>query len=303
MTPKGKPIRTAVVPAGGYGTRFLPATKSIPKEMFPLWDKPVILHVVEELVASGITDIIFIVSHHKQAIESFFACNETLEDYYLKNGKEKQVEELRRIQSLARFAFVYTQPPYGNGGCLAAVEHLIKDDPFVLVWADELIVANGKKPRVRQCLDVYEKYGLPVISSVRIPEPADRSRYGMAEMEPFGKDKQVQKILRIIEKPDAGTEPSEWAAHGAYVFDRRIFEAVHATKPGKNGELWLTDMIQEYGYHTDILARQIDGDYYDCGNPIAYLQSQLGYATKHSSAKEEFKQLICKRVCDRRISE
>ena len=185
MTLQGKPVRTAVVPAGGYGTRFLPATKSIPKEMFPLWDKPVILHVVEELVASGITDIIFIVSHHKQAIESFFACNETLEDYYLKNGKEKQVDELRRIQSLARFAFVYTRPPYGNGGCLAAVEHLIGDDPFVLVWADELIVANGKTPRVRQCLDVYEKYALPVISSVHIPEPADRSRYGMAEMEPF----------------------------------------------------------------------------------------------------------------------
>ncbi len=297
MMSRGQPVRTAVIPAGGYGTRFLPSTKSIPKEMFPLWNKPVILHVVEELVASGITEIIFIVSHHKQSIESFFAANEILEDYYLKNGKVEQVEELRRIEKLAPFVFVYTQPPYGNGGCLGAVEHLIKDEPFVFIWADELIVANSKTPRVRQCLDVYEKYGLPVISSVRIPDPEDRVRYGMAEMEPFKKEKNVQKILRIVEKPDPGTEPSEWAAHGAYVLDRRIFDALHITKPGRGGELWLTDILKEYGRQTDILACQIEGDYYDCGNPITYLKSQLGYASKHSPAHAQFQRLICTQMC------
>ena len=143
-------------------------------------------------VASGIKDIIFIVSHHKQSIESFFAANEILEDFYLKNGKREQVKDLRRIQKLANFTFVYTHPPYGNGGCMQAARHLLQDKPFVWFRADELIVARGK-PRVRQCLDVYEKYGLPVVSALRIPNPGDRTRYGMAKLSPVKGERGIRK--------------------------------------------------------------------------------------------------------------
>ncbi|MFA6161382.1 MAG: sugar phosphate nucleotidyltransferase [Patescibacteria group bacterium] len=291
-------IKKAVVPAGGYGTRFLPATKSIPKEMFPMGNKPIILHVVEELVASGIEEIIFIVSHHKQSIESFFAANEILEDFYLKNGKKDQVKELQRIENLAEFSFVYTHPPYGNGGCLAAARHLLQDEPFVLVWADELIVTRGE-PRVRQCLDVYEKYHKPVISAVRIPNPEERKKYGMAELKPWKGESKVKKIIRIAEKPELGKEPSEWATHGAYVLTPDVFKAFDKTVPGKGGELWLADILNNFQDHTDILACLIkDGDYYDCGNPLAYLKSQVDYATKYSPYAKEARDFICKRACD-----
>ncbi len=298
MASKFKKITTAVVPAGGYGTRFLPATKSIPKEMFPLGNKPIILHVVEELVASGIKDIVFIVSHHKQSIESFFAANEILEDFYLKNGKKDQVKDLRRIQKLANFTFVYTHPPYGNGGCLQAARHLLEDKPFVLAWADELIVAHGK-PRVRQCLDVYEKYGLPVVSALRIPDPKDRTRYGMAKLSSFKGERKIKKIDTIVEKPALGQEPSEYAAHGAYVLTPDVFKALDQTKPGKGGELWLADILNNLMKHKNLLACLIpNADYYDCGNPLVYLQSQIDFAIKHSAYSKEIKNFICTRSCD-----
>jgi UTP--glucose-1-phosphate uridylyltransferase len=298
MSSKFKKITTAVVPAGGYGTRFLPATKSIPKEMFPLGNKPIILHVVEELVASGIKDIIFIVSHHKQSIESFFATNEILEDFYLKNGKKDQVKDLRRIQKLANFTFVYTHPPYGNGGCLQAARHLLEDKSFVLAWADELIVARGK-PRVRQCLDVYEKHGLPVVSALRIPDPKDRTRYGMAKLLSFKGERKIKKIETIVEKPALGQEPSDYAAHGAYVLTPDVFKALDKTKPGKGGELWLADILNNYMKSKDLLACLIaDGDYYDCGNPLVYLQSQIDFAIKHSAYSTEIKKFICARACN-----
>src|SRR3989338_7589268 len=147
-------VKTAVIPAGGWGTRFLPATKSMPKEMFPLGNKPVILHVFEEAIASGIENIIFVVSHHKQSIESFFSSNEMAEDYYIKLGKYEEVNFLKRIAKMANFSFVYTKPPYGNGGALGAAQHLIADEPFVLVWSDEIILSKNK-PRIKQCLEVF----------------------------------------------------------------------------------------------------------------------------------------------------
>lgn len=190
-------IKTAVIPAGGWGTRFLPATKSIPKEMFPLGNKPVILHVVEEAVASGIENIIFVVSHHKQAIESFFSSNQILEDYFLTLGKDHEVQKLRSIADMAEYSFVYTKPPYGNGGALQAARHLVPDENFVMVWSDEVIFSKTK-PRIRQCIETFEKYGQPVISAVEIKDPAKRSRYGMAELADVRGSDEVKEIVRIV---------------------------------------------------------------------------------------------------------
>lgn len=288
-------IDTAVVPAGGYGTRFLPATKSVPKEMFPLGNKPVVLRVVEELAASGVKKIIFIVSPYKHSLENLFSPNEPLEDYYLKIGKDDRVRELRQIARLAEFTFVYTRQPYGNGGCLHAARHLLHDRPFVLVWADEIIVANGR-PRVRQCLDAYEKYGLPVISTVRIPEPEDRARYGMAELAPFKKENNIRRIVSLVEKPPVGREPSEYASHGAYVLTPEIFNALDKTRPRADGDLWLVDVINTYRKNRELLACLIDGDYYDCGHPVLYLKSQLDYALKHEPHAREIRKFILRRA-------
>lgn len=150
-------VKKAIIPAGGYGTRFLPTTKSIPKELFPIGDAPVILHVVEELVRSGIKDIIMVLSHEKHAIAELFAANDMKDKLLLSRGKRNEVKRMRAITKMANFSFVYTQEPQGNGGCLLAAEHLVKDDPFVVVWADEMFLTDGARPRVEQCLEVYGK--------------------------------------------------------------------------------------------------------------------------------------------------
>lgn len=288
-------VKTAVIPAGGYGTRFLPATKSIPKEMFPLWNKPVILHVVEEAVASGIEDIIFVVSHHKQAVESFFGMNTILEDYFLKLGKTEQVNMLKKIEGLANYSFVYTKPPDGNGAALNSARHLLGEDPFVLVWSDEVILSEGK-PRIKQCLETFEKYGQPVISSVEI-EPIERQHYGMAEFKDVPGEEFVKELVKIVEKPETGKEPSKFAAHGAYVLTPDFFKTYEVVKPGKGGELWIADLINEYQKKNKILAKIIDGgEYLDCGRPEHYLLSQIEYALKYSEYKEELREILVKKL-------
>jgi len=284
-------IKTALIPAGGWGTRFLPSTKSIPKEMFPLGTKPVILHVVEEAVASGIENIIFVVSHHKQSIESFFSANEILEDYFLKCGKKEQVADLRRIANMANFDFVYAKNLAGNGGALEAARHLLLNDPFVLVWSDEVIFSK-KEPRIKQCLDTFYKYGKPVISAVEIKDELKRKRYGMAELRDLPGEEEIKEIVRIVEKPDSGKEPSVYAAHGAYVLTPEVFSALDKTKLGKNKELWLTDIINKMKEKTGLLAKIIpDGRYLDCGDPLEYLYSQMEYFlnyTEHSAELSSF---------------
>jgi UTP--glucose-1-phosphate uridylyltransferase len=288
-------IKTAVIPAGGYGTRFMPATKSIPKEMFPMGNKPVILHVVEEVVKSGIEEIIFVVSHHKQSIESFFSPNQILEDFFLKMGKIEKVEELRRICEMAKFSFVYTKPPYGNGGALASAKHLLrKKHPFLFIWSDELMLTPGV-PRVKQCIEAWEKFGQPVISAVKIDDPEKRSRYGMAELKDLPGEEKVKEIIQIVEKPALGTEPSEYATHGAYVLTMDIFDALEKTPLGKDGELWMTDILNTYQKDHPILARLVDDALYlDCGNPLEYLKSQIDYTLKYTPDGADLKKFIKK---------
>lgn len=281
-------IRTAVIPAGGHGVRFMPASKSIPKEMFPIGEKPVIYHVVDEVVRSGITNIIFVVSHDKQSVEHFFSPNIELEEYLINQGKKDKTEEIKQIARMAEFSFVHSKPPYGNGSPISAVEHMLKDEPFVLVWGDELVINEGK-PRIQQCIEAYEQIGKTVISGFEIKDPKQRHLYGMAELRNAGsQDETLQQIIRIVEKPDLGQEPSSYATHGAYVLTPKIFEALHNTQPGKNGELWLTDMLnyvqEKEGIFTKIIK---NADYLDCGNPLFYLLSQIDYAIKRSDYKDD----------------
>lgn len=281
-------IKTAVIPVGGWGTRFLPITKSVPKEMFPLGDKPIILHVVEEIVASGIKNIIFVVAQQKQLVESFFSANEMQEDYLLKIGASKeQVKYLKNISKLAEFTFVYTKNQYGNGRALSAVRNLVDKEPFVLVWSDEVIISRPK-PRIKQCLEAFEKYNKPVISAIKISDPAKRPRYGMAELKDIAGSDDVKEIVSIVEKPALGTEPSEYAAHGAYILTPDIFDALDKLPADEDKEVSLVDIINIMKEKTGLLAKIIsDGHYFDCGNPTEYLYSQLDYHINYSKYSQE----------------
>lgn len=286
-------VKTAIVPVGGYGTRFLPASKSIPKEMFPLLDKPVVYFVVEELVKSGIENIIFVVGHRKQSVEDFFSLDDTFEEFLLDHGKEEKVRELRRIATMANFSFVYTAPPYGNGAALRAAKHALQiGEPFVVTWGDEFIYTQ-KTPRIQQCIETFEKYGRPVISGIEIPNPADRCRYGMGELEAIEGEDDVFTLKGIIEKPAAGSEPSPYATHGAYVLPYEVYDVLDDVHLGKNGEFWLTDVLNVFSKRSPLMTRIIrDGIYLDCGTPEHLLHASIQLALKTPAYAENLKAFL-----------
>jgi UTP--glucose-1-phosphate uridylyltransferase len=283
-------IRKAVIPAAGFGTRFLPATKAMPKEMLPIVDKPIIQYVVEEAVASGIEDIIIITGSHKRSIEDHFDYPYELEHRLLEAGKEKQAKEVRDIANLANFIYIRQKGPYGNGTPVLNARSVIGDEPFAILWGDEFI--HSDPPRLKQMVDVWEKHGVPNISAVRVPE-GSVSKYGIADISPVASEQNVFKINSIVEKPKLGEAPSNLATHGAYIMPPRIFDILEETKLGKDNELWLVDAISQLAKEQDVYAVEIqNGKYYDTGNKLEYLKTVVEFGLKHPDLNGEFKEFI-----------
>lgn len=275
-------IRKAVIPAAGFGTRFLPATKAQPKEMLPIVDKPVIQYVVEECVASGITDIIIVTGWHKRSIEDHFDYPFELEKRLEEAGKEEELERVRKIASMANFIYVRQKGPYGNATPVLNAKQILGNEPFAVIWGDEFIYANP--PRLLQCVKVYEKYGFPVISGIRIEKKEDLRKYGIAEVSHI--EDNVYKILRIIEKPDPDEAPSNLATHGCYILPPEIFPILEKLQPGKGNELWLPDAIDQLSKQQSIYACEVENArYYDCGNKLSYLIANIDFALQREDLK------------------
>ncbi len=286
-------IRKAVIPAAGLGTRFLPATKAMPKEMLPIVDKPIIQYVVEEAVESGITDIIIVTSAGKRSLEDHFDYPYELEKRLEEAGKHEQLQEIRRIAGMANFIYVRQRGPYGNASPVLTAKHIINDEPFAVLWGDEFIHAHP--PRLKQMMDVHEQYGKAVISAVRIPNPQDVSKYGIADVETVS-DK-VHRIKRIIEKPKAEEAPSNLAAHGAYIFNPDIFDHLKALKPGKGGELWLVDAINALMQVDAVYAKEIEnGEYFDTGNKFDYLRANIEFALERDDLRDKLLAYLRQRI-------
>ena len=283
-----KKIRKAVIPAAGFGTRFLPQTKAMPKEMLPIVDKPVIQYVVEELVASGITDIVIVTGWHKRAIEDHFDYPNELIHILKEQKKEQLIEEVKRTAELANFVYIRQKGPYGNATPILCAKNVIGNEPFIAIWGDEFIYATP--PRTKQCIDVFEKYGDPVISAIRVAKE-DVSRYGIVdvtEVEPG-----VGQIKTMIEKPSVAEAPSNLAAHGCYVLTPDIFPILEHLKPGKSGEVWLVDAIKELMKKRPVYACEIkNGKYYDTGNKLEYLKTVVEFALQHKDLNGEFRQYL-----------
>lgn len=288
---RGK-ITKAIIPAAGFGTRFLPATKSMPKEMLPIVDKPVIQYVVEEAVASGIKDIIIVTGWHKRAIEDYFDYPFELEKRLEDAGKKKELEEVRRIAEMANFVYVRQKGPYGNATPVYCCRHLIDDDEnFAVMWGDEFIYSDP--PRLKQMMDVYEEYGGAVISAVRV-DKKDISRYGIADVR--GVKDNIYRLNRLVEKPKPEDAPSNLAAHGAYILPGEIFPILQELKPGKGGELWLPEAVQmliESNY--PVYACEIkNSHYYDTGNKLEYLKANIDFALRRPDLAPGLKEYIKK---------
>lgn len=284
-------IRKAVIPAAGFGTRFLPQTKAMPKEMLPVVDKPVIQYVVEEVVNSGVEDVVIVTGALKRAIEDHFdVLNQDLVKNLVDGGKEEMLDEVRKISEMANFIYVRQKGPYGNGTPVLAAEPIIENEPFAVVWGDEFIYSDP--PRLKQMIDVHEKYGGVVISGVKIEKKEDLKRYGIADIEPV--EGNVFKIKNIIEKPDPDNAPSNMATHGAYILPPEIFGALKNVKPGKGGEIWLIDGINAlrdqgipvYGVEIE------NGKYYDTGSKLEYMKTIVEFAIQHPAINSEFKKFL-----------
>ncbi len=285
-------IRKAIIPVAGAGTRFLPATKAIPKEMLPILNKPVLQYVVEEIIQSGITDIIFVTSYNKRACEDHFDSTPELERMLKQQGKKELLEQIRQISQMANFIFVRQKGPYGNGTPVLNCANIIGNEPFVVLWGDEVFDCP-KKPRLMQLIEVFEKYGDPVLTGYKIKKE-DTKKYGVidgVEVEPG-----VLQVKKIIEKPGPDKAPSLVASLGAYVLTPDIFPLLKKTKRGKDGELWLVDAIFALKQKRPIYAKLVEGTFFDTGNKLNWLKVNINFALKDPEIKKEFKNFLKKVV-------
>ena len=281
-------VTKAVIPAAGFGTRFLPQTKAMPKEMLPIVDKPVIQYVVEELVEAGIEDIIIVTGYHKRSIEDHFDAPslELLEN--LKMGgakKEPLMAEIQEIASLANFYYVRQKGPYGNGTPLLNVKNIIGNEPFLYLWGDDFFMASPS--RVKQLLSTYEKYGCSCFASIRAKSDADFDRYGMAGGTEI--ESGIIDIDTIIEKPGKERAPSDICIVSGYLFTPEIFEYID--------KVLLTLEVGCELYYNDALKLMLkdgmrmmaveikEGHYYDTGNKLEYMKTVIEFALKHPDIK------------------
>lgn len=281
-------VRKVVIPAAGFGTRFLPATKASPKEMLPIVDKPIIQYVVEQAVEAGVEQVIIVTGWHKRAIEDHFDRHIELESRLAADGKEELLSEIKNISDLADFVYVRQKEPLGNGHAVLVARDVIGDEPFLVMWGDEFFQASP--PAVKQLIDAYEKYGNPAIAGVRIAKN-ELKRYGIADVEPI--EDNVFKIKNIVEKPDVDSAPSNLATHGNYLFTPDIFDILENLKPTRGGEIWIADAIDELIKKRDVYAVELkNAKYYDCGSKVSYLKAVVDIGLSHPKIGKEFREYL-----------
>ena len=278
-------IKKAVIPAAGLGTRFLPATKSMPKEMLPIIDKPVIQFVIEEALEAGIEDIIIITGRGKRAIEDYFDSNPELEFHLEKNGKEKMLKEIKDISNLADIHYIRQKEPLGLGHAILRAEKHIGSEPFAVLLGDDIIVGkNG----ILQLMEEYEKTNCSIIGAEEIP--LERiSKYGVLDVE------KVQDLLfvkNLVEKPKKEEAPSNLGIVGRYVLNPEIFDCIKQTKPGYGGEIQLTDALKLLLEKQKIYAKIIEGKRYDIGDKFNYVKAILDFALRREDLKKSVEEYL-----------
>ncbi len=278
-----KKVRKAVIPVGGIGTRFLPVTKSVPKEMLPIIDKPTLQYIVEECVASGIEEILFITSPYKRNIEDYFDQSFELETRLKEKNKLKELEMVQNISKMCRAYYIRQGEPLGSGHAIKLARSFVGDEPFAVLYGDDLI--KSQTPVLKQLIDVYQQYDCNVIGVQEV----DRNlvyKYGIIEFE------QGDKIKRIIEKPSVEEAPSNFAGLGRYIVKPEIFDELEKLSRGKGNEYQFTDGMLSLMNKQDFYACKFKGTYYDIGNQLGYLKANISYALERDDIKEELKKFL-----------
>lgn len=278
-----KKIKKAIIAVAGSGTRLLPATKSMPKEMLPIVDKPIIQLVVEELVEAGIEDIIFVTRWDKKPLEDHFDHSVALENDLKNNGKDELANKISTLAEMANFVYVRQKGPYGNGTPVLSAASLVDDEPFVFVWGDDLV--KSKVSFTKQMIEDYEKNGHLMIGVQEVPQD-QVYRYGIVKLRAGSNE-----IEDIIEKPSIEEAPSQLADFGRMILDQEFINILKDTALGKGNELWIVDAIKKYVQKGGIfLAKELkDGDWLTTGDPANYLKATLAYAIDDENLKNVIK--------------
>jgi UTP--glucose-1-phosphate uridylyltransferase len=283
-------VKKAVIPAAGLGTRFLPATKSQPKEMLPIVDKPAIQYVVEHAVGAGIEDILIVTGRGKRTIEDHFDRSFELEARLEQAGKYEELKEVRRISDMAAIHYIRQKDPEGLGAAVAMAEPHMNNEPFAVLLGDD-IMASGNL--LRDMLDVYDRYGRSVIAVKEVPM-SEIHLYGAIEPE-FIEDN-LARIVRIVEKPATDDAPSNLAAIGCYVLTPQIFEALRETTPDERGEVQLTDALNLLAQQQAVYAFLFEGVRYDIGKKLDYLRATVELAIDRDDIGPEFRAILAELV-------
>jgi UTP--glucose-1-phosphate uridylyltransferase len=283
-------VKKAVIPAAGLGTRFLPATKSQPKEMLPIVDKPAIQYVVEQAVAAGIEDILIITGRGKRTIEDHFDRSFELEARLEEAGKYEELKEVRRISDMANIHYIRQKDPRGLGAAVAMAEAHMNGEPFAVMLGDDIITSRNMPGAM---LEVYDRYGRSVVAVKEVPR-SEIHLYGAIEPE-FVEDN-LARIVRLVEKPPAEEAPSNLAAIGCYVLTPQIFDALRETPPDEHGELQLTDALNALAQQQTVYAYIFEGVRYDIGKKLDYLRATVELAIDREDLGPEFRAILAELV-------
>jgi len=285
-------IKKAVIPAAGLGTRFLPATKAQPKEMLPIIDKPTIQYIVEEAVNSEIEEILIITGRNKRAIEDHFDKNVELELELKKKGNGELLKIVEDISNLADIHYIRQKEPKGLGHAVYCAKTFVGNEPFAVLLGDDVI--DSEVPVLKQMIKVYEKYNCSIIG-VQEVKREDAPKYGIIDAKPI--DERIYKVENLVEKPSIEEAPSNLAILGRYIITPKIFEILENTKPGRGGEIQLTDALKGLLDYEVIYAYNFEGKRYDVGDKMGYLAATVEFALKREDLNGEFRNYLINLIC------
>ena len=286
-----KAVRKAIIPAAGLGTRFLPATKSQPKEMLPIVDKPTLQYIIEEAVNSGIEEILIVTGRNKKSIEDHFDRSVELELELEQKNKKEMLELVRKISNMVDIYFIRQKEPKGLGHAIYCAKSFVGDEPFAVLLGDDIV--DNDEPCLKQLLGAYNEYNTSILGVQEVAKE-DNSKYGILDVKPI--EDRVYKVKDMVEKPKVEEAPSNMAILGRYIITPAIFDILENQEPGKGGEIQLTDALKTLGQQEAIYAYNFEGRRYDVGDKLGFLEATVDFALKRDELKDEFMKFLEQKV-------
>lgn len=287
-------VRKAVIPAAGFGTRFLPVTKAVAKEMLPIIDKPTIEYIVREALESDIEEVLIIVNESKQILKDYFSYNVELENFLKDKNKFKEIEMIRELPDKVKVSFTVQKEQLGLGHAVLCAKEFAQSEPFALLLGDDVYVGR-EEPATKQMIDAYEKTQCSILGTLEVPD-CDVNKYGICEPLDKGDKSKLIKLKSVIEKPEIKDAPSNLAIGGRYILTPTIFSYLETQEKGKGGEIQLTDAILRMMATEDVYSYSIDGTRYDIGSKKGFIEATIDFALKRSDLKDDVMEIIKRKI-------